>query len=348
MSKEIPSFVYIVFWMSTSVAMILFNKAVLSKWGFPYPMFLTAWHCIFSTILTQILSRITLLLPSVNEGKVTFSIMYRKIMPVSIFFAISLVLSNSAYMYLSVSYIQMLKAFTPVIILLLSFLIGIEAPSWTQLFIVFIISVGVAITSVGELNFTLIGFIVQALGIVAEASRLVAMDVCVKDLRLDSLSVLYYVAPLSAILISASCLSLEWNEDLVAKVTGSPSLLMCLLLSAGIAFMLNIASVLLIKHTSAIVLTLVGICKDVMLMGLSVLTFGAPVTGIQVFGYLVALVGINAFKEYKKDPNMTSYKEMMSVVLSFRNKAAKLPLSSIPDFQSDAESNVISKTPLLA
>jgi hypothetical protein len=45
----------------------LFNKAVLDQLKFPYPMFLTTWHMFFATIMTQVLSRTTNMLPGVKE-----------------------------------------------------------------------------------------------------------------------------------------------------------------------------------------------------------------------------------------------------------------------------------------
>jgi hypothetical protein len=82
------SLIYVVFWMATSCAMvrsqansssetvtdidllfvqILFNKAVLSTMEFPFPMFITTWHMLFATVLTQVLSRTTDMLPGVKE-----------------------------------------------------------------------------------------------------------------------------------------------------------------------------------------------------------------------------------------------------------------------------------------
>lgn len=49
---------------------IIFNKAVMSSFNFPFPMFLTLWHMSLATIMTQILSRTTSLLPSVAEVKI--------------------------------------------------------------------------------------------------------------------------------------------------------------------------------------------------------------------------------------------------------------------------------------
>ena len=71
-------------------------------------------------------------------------------------------MSNTAYLYLSVHYIQMLKAFTPVAILLISWAFRIKDPNKKLLLIVLMISCGVALASSGELQFNLFGFIVQA------------------------------------------------------------------------------------------------------------------------------------------------------------------------------------------
>lgn len=107
---------------SHSVCQILFNKAVLDQLKFPFPMFLTTWHMFLAMVLTQIMSKTTSMLPGVKEvvlnchivcldsfssqGKVNSEVMSKQILPVSLFFAVSLVLSNKSYIYLSVSYIQ--------------------------------------------------------------------------------------------------------------------------------------------------------------------------------------------------------------------------------------------------
>ena len=86
----------------------------------------------------------------------------RSILPIGLLFSGSLILSNTAYLYLSVAYIQMLKAFVPVAILLISWTFRIQDPSKRLAVIVVMISSGVALASRGELRFNLIGFLTQA------------------------------------------------------------------------------------------------------------------------------------------------------------------------------------------
>lgn len=273
----------------------------MSTLDFPYPMFLTTYHMLLSTLMTRIMASTTTWLPGVAEKKVNVQVLQRQIFPVALFFAASLVLSNKAYIFLSVSYIQMLKAFTPVAVLIFSSVLGLEKPTWLELLIVVVICLGVAMTSIGEAAFSLIGFIFQSLAILFESSRLVLTNMLLKSLKLDPLSSLYYIAPMSFFFIGISFLVFEYDHLPWERLREIDFLVM-LAANGCVAFGLNVAVVMLISNTSALTLTLAGIFKDILLVVLSVAIFGSPVTPLQVFGYAVALLGLNLHKEYKKNP----------------------------------------------
>jgi hypothetical protein len=74
---------------------------------------------------------------------------------------ISLVLSNWAYLYLGVAFIHMLKAFSPVAILLAAFAFRTKNFSLKLCAIVLVISSGVGLASYGESKFNLTGVIIQ-------------------------------------------------------------------------------------------------------------------------------------------------------------------------------------------
>lgn len=52
----------------------------------------------------------------------------KNVVPIALCFALTLPLGNLAYVFLSVSFIQMLKAFTPAIVMVVAFLFGVETP----------------------------------------------------------------------------------------------------------------------------------------------------------------------------------------------------------------------------
>ena len=195
----------------------------------------------------------------------------------------------------------MLKAFTPVAVLLCSYVTGLEKTSFVEIYIVTIICIGVAMTSMGETYFSWLGFTFQSLAIVAESTRLVLTNVLMKQLKLDPLSSLYYIAPFCALFIGIACCIFEVQELPIARMQ-STEFLLTMICNGAVAFTLNVAAVLLISNTSALVLTLAGIVKDILLVVLSVSVFGSPVTPLQYAGYGLALIGLNAHKEYKKSP----------------------------------------------
>jgi hypothetical protein len=104
---------------------ILFNKWVLDTAGFRtlylyceligkgFPIFLTTWHLLFATIATQTLARTTSLLDGLKTVKMDGKTYLHAIVPIGVFFSLSLICSNQAYLYLSVAFIQMLKVLTP-------------------------------------------------------------------------------------------------------------------------------------------------------------------------------------------------------------------------------------------
>lgn len=70
---------------------------------------LTTWHLGFATLMTQILARFTTVLDSRKKVPMTGRIYLRAIVPIGLMFSLSLICGNLTYLYLSVSFIQMLK-----------------------------------------------------------------------------------------------------------------------------------------------------------------------------------------------------------------------------------------------
>lgn len=92
-------------WVLLSCIIILSNKWILER--FPFSMALTTWHMFFATICTQILSRTTTLISKPTD--MTPRYYFRAVVPIAACFSVSLICSNMVYLYLSMSFIQVLK-----------------------------------------------------------------------------------------------------------------------------------------------------------------------------------------------------------------------------------------------
>jgi len=290
--------VIIPIWMCLSASVILYNNYVFNTLEFKYPVFLVTWHLIFSTIGTRVLQRTTRLVDGAKDIKLSLRMFLTSILPIGILFSGSLILSNKAYLHLSVPFIQMLKAFNPVAILLISWTFRIQDPNRKLFMIVSLISCGVALASYGEVKFDLVGFVTQALAVAFEASRLVMIEILLHNIKMDPLVSLHYYAPVCAVINLFILPFTEGRAPFDALASIGPWHLI-LLSNALIAFGLNVAAVFLIKAGSGLVLTLAGVLKDILLISASVVIFGAPIYPLQVLGYSVALGGLILFKTNK-------------------------------------------------
>ena len=99
------TFLYISMWICTSAAVILFNKYILTKTGFKFPITLTAIHMLFGSVLSFLLCRVCKLFPTLG---MTGRDYLHYVAPIGVLFALVLSLANGVYLYLSVSFIQVL------------------------------------------------------------------------------------------------------------------------------------------------------------------------------------------------------------------------------------------------
>ncbi|KAF3935882.1 hypothetical protein ABW20_dc0102070 [Dactylellina cionopaga] len=289
--------VYVIVWISLSGSVILFNKKILDKEkGLNFPIFLTTWHLIFATIATQVLAKTSNLLDGLKTVKMTGKVYLRAVVPIGFFFSLSLICSNQAYLYLSVSFIQMLKATTPVAVLLAGWALGKERPNARVFGNVSIIVLGVIIASYGEIKFVMVGFIFQALGVAFEATRLALVDKLLNspEYKMDPLVSLYYFAPVCAAMNFVLFICLEASTISLDDILRVGPIV--LLLNALVAFALNVSVVFLIGKTSSLVLTLCGVLKDILLVIISVAWIHDPVKPLQIFGYSIALGGLVYYK----------------------------------------------------
>ncbi|XP_022984957.1 probable sugar phosphate/phosphate translocator At3g14410 [Cucurbita maxima] len=297
---EVLTYAYLLLYISLSSGQIFFNKWVLSskEINFPYPLALTLLHMIFSSILCFLLIKVFKVL-KIEQG-MSAEMYATSVIPIGATFAMTLWLGNTAYLYISVAFAQMLKAIMPVAVFILGVAAGLELMSCRMLLIMSVISFGVLVASYGEINISWIGVVYQMGGVVGEALRLIFMEILVKrkGLKLNPISIMYYVSPCSAL-----CLLIPWIflEKPKMEARGSwnfPPVI--LVLNSLCTFALNLSVFLVITHTSALTIRVAGVVKDWIVVLLSALLFAdVKLTIINLFGYGVAIAGVVAYNNHK-------------------------------------------------
>ncbi|KAL9668862.1 hypothetical protein QQ045_006402 [Rhodiola kirilowii] len=292
------TYLYLLMYIVLSSGVILYNKWVLSPkyFNFPLPITLTMIHMGFSGLVAFLLIRV---FKVVSPVKMTFEIYATCVIPISAFFASSLWFGNTAYLHISVAFIQMLKALMPVATFLVAVLCGIDKLRCDVFLNMLLVSVGVVISSYGEIHFNVVGTSYQVTGIFAEALRLVLTQVLLqkKGLTLNPITSLYYIAPCSFVFLFIPWYLLEKPTFEVSQIQFNFWIFFS---NALCALALNFSIFLVIGRTGAVTVRVAGVLKDWILIALSTVIFPeSAVTGLNVIGYAIALCGVVMYNYIK-------------------------------------------------
>lgn len=203
------------------------------------------------------------------------------------------------YIYLSVSFIQMLKALMRVAVYSIGVLLkkdGFKGDTMTNMLS---ISFGVAIAAYGEAKFNSWGVMLQLGAVCFEATRLVLIQILLtsKGITFNPITSLYYVAP-----CCFAFLSIPWIIVEFPKLRDTSSFQFDYLIfgtNSLCAFALNLAVFLLVGKTSALTMNVAGVVKDWLLIAFSWSVIKDTVTPINLLGYGIAFLGVAYYNHAK-------------------------------------------------
>ncbi|KAL8487283.1 hypothetical protein ACS0TY_023819 [Phlomoides rotata] len=298
-SKQLVlTYLYLLVYILLSSGVILYNKWVLSPkyFNFPLPITLTMIHMGFSGVVSFFLIRV---FKVVSPVKMTFEIYATCVIPISAFFAASLWFGNTAYLFISVAFIQMLKALMPVATFVMAVLCGTDKLKCDLFLNMLLVSFGVVISSYGEIHFNIVGTMYQVTGIFAEALRLVLTQVLLqkKGLTLNPITSLYYIAPCSFMFLFVPWYLLEMPGMEVSQIKFNFWIFFS---NALCALALNFSIFLVIGRTGAVTIRVAGVLKDWILIALSTVIFPeSTITKLNIIGYAIALCGVVMYNYLK-------------------------------------------------
>ncbi|KAK8958564.1 putative sugar phosphate/phosphate translocator [Platanthera guangdongensis] len=221
----------------------------------------------------------------------TFQIYATCVIPISAFFASSLWFGNTAYLHISVAFIQMLKALMPVATFLVAVVCGTDKLRCDLFLNMLLVSVGVVVSSYGEIHFNAIGTLYQVTGIFAEALRLVLTQL--------------FILVCSLVFIGEAS-----NGDLADSV----QFLDFFFSNALCALALNFSIFLVLGRTGAVTIRVAGVLKDWILIALSTIVFPeSAITSLNLIGYAIALSGVLIYNYLKVKDGASSQLPMESI-----------------------------------
>ncbi|RVW16772.1 putative sugar phosphate/phosphate translocator [Vitis vinifera] len=271
MKKILLSYAYVGIWIFLSFTVIVYNKYILDRkmYNWPFPISLTMIHMAFCSSIAYLLVRVLKLVEPVAMSRELY---ISSVVPIGALYSLSLWFSNSAYIYLSVSFIQMLKALMPVAVYSIGVLFKKDSFKTDTMVNMVSISVGVAIAAYGEARFDSWGVILQLGAVAFEATRLVLIQILLtsKGITLNPITSLYYVAP--------CCLGFLFIPWIIVEFP-----------------VLKQNS----RKTSALTMNVAGVVKDWLLIAFSWSVIKDTVTPVNLVGYGLAFLGVAYYNHSK-------------------------------------------------
>jgi len=195
-----------------------------------------------------------------------------------------------------VSFIQMLKALMPAAVYACSVAWGVEQRKSETIYIMLVITFGIAIASYGELAFVLTGVLFQLGSIATESNRIVLVQILLqsKGVKLNPITSMYYILPTCLCFLVVPWLAIEYPKLREQDVSSWFDQRGCLIFlsNAAAAFLLNCSVFLLIGKSSALTMNIAGVIKDWLLIYLSWVIFAGPISSLNLLGYGIAFLAV--------------------------------------------------------
>ncbi|KAL1500331.1 hypothetical protein AB1Y20_012995 [Prymnesium parvum] len=289
-------------WVGASNALILLNKYLMWADGFRHPMALSSLGMLASWLLSVAACRLGFVRATHRVSRLFF---ITRLFPVGLAMASMFYFGNRAYLYITVSFVQMLKTATPVVTMAVMVLFRLERARLHLVIALLLLVAGTALSSFGELAFSWTGVLVMLLSEVADALRLVLTQLLLSSSAWHPIEALMYLAPSCALCLLTGVFLVEWEamqrEHALAKVARRPALY---LLTAVLGFVCNAAQTIVIKKLSSLSLKVIGVTANSLLVVCSTFLFGDRLSAVQVVGYAISFVGFvlyNVLKSGERD-----------------------------------------------
>jgi len=292
-------------WTILGTTVIFFNASLLQHYR--HPIALTCWHMVVSCMLVAVVQLVRPgLLSTGDEAKGIAPLTFRRSVelgvPVAVMAACGLVMTNAAYLYLTASFIQMMKAGTSASVYMVGCLLGTQTWSVPVAKTLAVITLGLIIATIEEVKFDARGFLLQLAALLSEAVRINLLEVRLKSAgyRLNPLSSMKIFAPLIMVILGSLMVVLDPAamdvEAIRAIGYGTFAL------NGAVACCLNLSVFLAIQVASGLTFALAGILKDSMIILGAGIFKGEGLCTTQLVGYCMAVLGLQVYAAVSKAP----------------------------------------------
>lgn len=288
-----------------AVGIILTNKLVMGRVGFNFPIFLTLIHYSTAWILLAFFKALALL-PVSPPSKTTPS---SSLFSLGAIMAFASGLANTSLKYNSVGFYQMAKiAVTPTIVLA-EFILFRKTISFKKVLALAVVSAGVAVATVTDLEFNLFGACIAIAWIIPSAINKILWSNLQQQANWTALALMWKTTPITIFFLLAlmpwldppGVLLFEWDLNNSTAV----------LISALLGFLLQWSGALALGATSATSHVVLGQFKTCVILLGGYLLLNSDPGLVSLCGAVSALCGMSVYTSLNlKESNDSSSKQL--------------------------------------
>jgi len=221
-------------------------------------------------------------------------------MKLSVSFCGFVVLTNMSLQLNSLGFYQLMKILTtPTIVLIEYFWYG-KTYTIKILVSLALVLCGVTLGTTGDIKFNFFGTIIALTAVIIASLYQIWVGTEQAELQVNSFQLLYYQAPISAILLLLVIMATEPEAFFHAEEWMFNSRLVIFILTTAVcAFFVNLSTFLVVGKTSPITYNVLGYFKLCVVMLGHFTFFNNPLVLQQVVGTLITIVGVVLYAHFK-------------------------------------------------
>ena len=302
--NRLPALLYTVGYLTFSTITVVSNKHLIKDAGFGNPIFVSSCGTMFAFALSTILVHGKFV--SVSEPKMTFKEWFKVCVPVGFFSSITLACANIVYVYLSLSFVQMLKAFVPVVTYITHVFVGTDKynSDFTVSLLAMVLGGMMCMNVSGKA--TVIGVCVMFGSHFAEAIRTVGAQWLLVNRKFGVIESMYYFAPATVVFFIPLVVYFEGSSLQAPGISSIANKYWYLfVVSSSWGCLVNACGLGVVKNIGAVWFKGINNIKNILLLFFGILVYGDVVTVLQAFGYALSLAGFGRYT-YVKNTQMLS------------------------------------------
>jgi len=275
------------------------TKWVYVHHNFKYPLFLSGTHMLMSYLAAAAGLFVFKLVQ--DPVKLSFREQVFTVAPFSAAGALSLGCSNAALVHLYPSFHQMLQNSGPIWTVLTAMVLQQKRFNAAAYLCLIPVCSGGAICAYGEQsNWVVIGVVLSCMSSVMRGVKSVLQQHLLRDAprKIDSISLVYYSAPLNLGLFLVASLVFEGTSPWIDFVQLSPAGQFWLWSCASAAAAYNLVAFLCIGLIGAVMSVAVSTLRAPTIIITSCAIFGNAISAKQVVGFIIGIIGVLLYDRY--------------------------------------------------